>query len=90
VGEPRAIESLAYVFLVGEPAGGHSVNVDGHAVPILGDETGVIEALRATDANMVAVAIRSTWVLTACARWRWPGSWKQLTPTLSWHQVSLT
>ena len=35
---------------------GHSVNVDGHAVPILGDETAVLKALRATDANMVAVS----------------------------------
>jgi exopolysaccharide biosynthesis polyprenyl glycosylphosphotransferase len=35
---------------------GDSVNVDGHAVPILGDETAVIDALRVTNANMVAVS----------------------------------
>jgi exopolysaccharide biosynthesis polyprenyl glycosylphosphotransferase len=33
-----------------------SVNVDGHAVPVLGDESAVIDALRVTDANMVAVS----------------------------------
>jgi exopolysaccharide biosynthesis polyprenyl glycosylphosphotransferase len=35
---------------------GNSVNVDGHAVPVLGDETAVMDALRSTDANMVAVS----------------------------------
>jgi exopolysaccharide biosynthesis polyprenyl glycosylphosphotransferase len=35
---------------------GGSVNVDGHAVPVLGDETAVIDALQATDADMVAVS----------------------------------
>jgi exopolysaccharide biosynthesis polyprenyl glycosylphosphotransferase len=35
---------------------GESVNVDGHAVPVLGDETAVIDALRATDADTVAVS----------------------------------
>jgi exopolysaccharide biosynthesis polyprenyl glycosylphosphotransferase len=35
---------------------GTSVNVDGHAVPVLGDETAIMDALRATDANMVAVS----------------------------------
>jgi exopolysaccharide biosynthesis polyprenyl glycosylphosphotransferase len=35
---------------------GDILNVDGHAVPVLGDETAVIDALRATDANMVAVS----------------------------------
>ena len=35
---------------------GDSVNVDGHPVPVLGDETAVIDALRATGANMVAVS----------------------------------
>jgi exopolysaccharide biosynthesis polyprenyl glycosylphosphotransferase len=35
---------------------GDSVNVDGHAVPVLGDESAVIDALWATDANMVAVS----------------------------------
>jgi exopolysaccharide biosynthesis polyprenyl glycosylphosphotransferase len=35
---------------------GGSVNIDGHAVPVLGDETAVIDALRTTKANMVAVS----------------------------------
>jgi exopolysaccharide biosynthesis polyprenyl glycosylphosphotransferase len=35
---------------------GDSVNVDGHPVPVLGDETAVIDALEATRANMVAVS----------------------------------
>jgi exopolysaccharide biosynthesis polyprenyl glycosylphosphotransferase len=35
---------------------GNTLNVDGHAVPVLGDETAVMDALRATDANMVAVS----------------------------------
>ena len=35
---------------------GHSVNVDGHPVPVLGDETAVIDALKATGANVVAVS----------------------------------
>jgi exopolysaccharide biosynthesis polyprenyl glycosylphosphotransferase len=35
---------------------GDTLNVDGHAVPVLGDETDVTEALHATDANMVAVS----------------------------------
>jgi exopolysaccharide biosynthesis polyprenyl glycosylphosphotransferase len=35
---------------------GDTLNVAGHAVPVLGDETDVTEALRATDANMVAVS----------------------------------
>ena len=35
---------------------GNTLNVDGHAVPVLGDETDVIEALRATEANVVAVS----------------------------------
>jgi exopolysaccharide biosynthesis polyprenyl glycosylphosphotransferase len=32
-----------------------SVNVDGHAVPVFGDEKAVIDALRKTNANVVAV-----------------------------------
>lgn len=35
---------------------GESVNVEGHAVPVLGDETAVIDALRATAARIVAVS----------------------------------
>jgi exopolysaccharide biosynthesis polyprenyl glycosylphosphotransferase len=35
---------------------GGSVKVDGHAVPVLGDETAVIDVLQATDADMVAVS----------------------------------
>jgi exopolysaccharide biosynthesis polyprenyl glycosylphosphotransferase len=35
---------------------GDSVNVDGHPVPVLGDETVVIEAVDATGANVVAVS----------------------------------
>ena len=35
---------------------GDSVNVDGHPVPVLGDEAAVIDALRATGANVVAVS----------------------------------
>jgi exopolysaccharide biosynthesis polyprenyl glycosylphosphotransferase len=35
---------------------GDSVNVDGHAVPVLGDETAVVDVLQATGANMVAVS----------------------------------
>ena len=35
---------------------GDSVNVDGHPVPVLGDETAVIDALGATGANVVAVS----------------------------------
>ena len=35
---------------------GTSVNVDGHPIPVLGDETAVIDALRATGADMVAVS----------------------------------
>jgi exopolysaccharide biosynthesis polyprenyl glycosylphosphotransferase len=35
---------------------GDSVNVDGHPVPVLGDETAVIDALEATRANVVAVS----------------------------------
>ena len=35
---------------------GDSVNVDGHPVPVLGDETAVIDALRATGASVVAVS----------------------------------
>ena len=35
---------------------GDTLNVDGHPVPVLGDETAVIDALRATGANMVAVS----------------------------------
>jgi exopolysaccharide biosynthesis polyprenyl glycosylphosphotransferase len=35
---------------------GTSVNVDGHRLPVLGDETAVIGALRATGADMVAVS----------------------------------
>jgi exopolysaccharide biosynthesis polyprenyl glycosylphosphotransferase len=35
---------------------GNSVSVDGHVVPILGDETAVMAALRATNANTVAVS----------------------------------
>jgi exopolysaccharide biosynthesis polyprenyl glycosylphosphotransferase len=37
-------------------AKGDSVNVDGHPVPVLGDETVVIEAVDATGANVVAVS----------------------------------
>ena len=44
------------MFLVGVPVRGNTLNVDGHAVPVLGDETDVIEALRATEANVVAVS----------------------------------
>ena len=35
---------------------GESVNVEGHVVPVLGDETAVIDALRATAARIVAVS----------------------------------
>jgi FlaA1/EpsC-like NDP-sugar epimerase len=35
---------------------GDSVNVDGHPVPVLGDETAVIDALKATGTNGVAVS----------------------------------
>jgi exopolysaccharide biosynthesis polyprenyl glycosylphosphotransferase len=35
---------------------GDSVNVDGHPVPVLGDETAVIDALRTTGAGVVAVS----------------------------------
>jgi exopolysaccharide biosynthesis polyprenyl glycosylphosphotransferase len=35
---------------------GESVSVEGHAVPVLGDETAVIDALRATAARIVAVS----------------------------------
>jgi exopolysaccharide biosynthesis polyprenyl glycosylphosphotransferase len=35
---------------------GNSVNVDGHPVPVLGDETAIIDALEATRANVVAVS----------------------------------
>jgi exopolysaccharide biosynthesis polyprenyl glycosylphosphotransferase len=35
---------------------GDTLNVDGHPVPVLGDESAVIDALRATGANMVAVS----------------------------------
>jgi len=35
---------------------GNSLNVDGHAVPVLGDENAVAEALRLTNADMVAVS----------------------------------
>jgi exopolysaccharide biosynthesis polyprenyl glycosylphosphotransferase len=35
---------------------GNSVNVDGHPVPVLGDETAVLDALEATRANVVAVS----------------------------------
>jgi exopolysaccharide biosynthesis polyprenyl glycosylphosphotransferase len=35
---------------------GDTLNVDGHPVPVLGDETAVIDALRATGANVVAVS----------------------------------
>jgi exopolysaccharide biosynthesis polyprenyl glycosylphosphotransferase len=37
-------------------AKGDSVNVDGHPVPVLGDEAAVLEALEGTGANMVAVS----------------------------------
>ena len=35
---------------------GDTLNVDGHPVPVLGDETAVIDALAATGANVVAVS----------------------------------
>ena len=35
---------------------GDTLNVDGHPVPVLGDESAVIDALGATGANMVAVS----------------------------------
>jgi exopolysaccharide biosynthesis polyprenyl glycosylphosphotransferase len=35
---------------------GDTLNVDGHAVPVLGDESAVIEALQVTGANIVAVS----------------------------------
>ena len=35
---------------------GRSVNVDGHPVPVLGDETAIIDALETTGANVVAVS----------------------------------
>jgi exopolysaccharide biosynthesis polyprenyl glycosylphosphotransferase len=35
---------------------GDSVSVDGHAVPVLGDENAVIDAMRVTNATMVAVS----------------------------------
>ena len=35
---------------------GDTLNVDGHPVPVLGDETAVIDALGATGANVVAVS----------------------------------
>jgi exopolysaccharide biosynthesis polyprenyl glycosylphosphotransferase len=35
---------------------GNSVNVDGHPVPVLGDETAIIDALENTRANVVAVS----------------------------------
>lgn len=35
---------------------GKSVAVDGHAVPVLGDERAVVDALRKTNANVVAVS----------------------------------
>ncbi len=35
---------------------GDSVNVDGHPVPVLGDETAIIDALEVTHANVVAVS----------------------------------
>src|SRR5687767_14704494 len=47
---------VAGVCVPGWGAGrGETLNVDGQVVPVLGDETAVIDALRATDANMVAV-----------------------------------
>jgi exopolysaccharide biosynthesis polyprenyl glycosylphosphotransferase len=35
---------------------GKAVNVDGHPVPVLGDETAIIDALKTTRANVVAVS----------------------------------
>jgi FlaA1/EpsC-like NDP-sugar epimerase len=54
---PAAGYRVAGVCVPGWGTGkGDTLNVDGHAVPVLGDETAVIDALRATDANMVAVS----------------------------------
>ena len=54
---PAAGYRVAGVCVPGWGTGrGDILNVDGHAVPVLGDETDVTEALRATDANMVAVS----------------------------------
>jgi exopolysaccharide biosynthesis polyprenyl glycosylphosphotransferase len=54
---PDAGYRVAGVCVPGWETGrGDSVDVDGHAVPVLGDETAVIDALRATNANMVAVS----------------------------------
>jgi exopolysaccharide biosynthesis polyprenyl glycosylphosphotransferase len=71
VGSHNAAAAMAQEFERGQAAGyrvagvcvpgwgtgrGNTLNVDGHAVPVLGDETAVIDALRATDANVVAVS----------------------------------
>jgi exopolysaccharide biosynthesis polyprenyl glycosylphosphotransferase len=71
VGSHSAAAAMAQEFERGQAAGyrvagvcvpgwgtgrGNTLNVDGHAVPVLGDETDVTEALRATDANVVAVS----------------------------------
>jgi exopolysaccharide biosynthesis polyprenyl glycosylphosphotransferase len=71
VGSHRAAASMAQTFERGQAAGfrvagvcvpgwgegrGSSLDVDGHAVPVLGDETAVLEALANTGADMVAVS----------------------------------
>jgi exopolysaccharide biosynthesis polyprenyl glycosylphosphotransferase len=54
---PSAGYRVAGVCVPGWGTGkGNSVNVDGHPVPVLGDETAIIDALETTSANVVAVS----------------------------------
>jgi exopolysaccharide biosynthesis polyprenyl glycosylphosphotransferase len=54
---PAAGYRVAGVCVPGWGTGkGHSVIVDGHPVPVLGDETAILDALEATGANVVAVS----------------------------------
>ena len=45
---------------------GTSLSVDGHTVPVLGDEEAVAEAVESTGADMVGSATRSISVRMAC------------------------